>query len=129
MKQRTKIMQGLVKQEAKNLRKNATKEELSRLNFNKLNPTSKVTCIYGQLGGTCDSVRSVELQKKSAKRVYKTGEGLVSAKVNGSPKSLFRYEYWSPIEVFIVQQENKDNGNNKKLVSYLKGETNRLNFV
>ena|SRR6187402_3229214 len=128
MATRKEVMHNLVKEEAKNLKKNATEKELKYLNFETLNPNNLFNCIYGQIGGNCDSIRSIELQKKCCSRVYKRGGDLSDSKVNGSPKRLSRYSYWSPIEVFITQESNKENGNNERLVKYLKGETNRLNF-
>lgn len=130
---RKQVMQQLVKEEAKNLKKNATQEEIAKLNFSDLVPTDSEKCIYGQLTGCCWNGRAIELIKKSCKRVYTPNydedkDTLADAKVNGKPKE-DRDAYWSPIEVFIYQDKNTENGNNKKLIDYIKGKTETLEFV
>jgi len=125
---RTKIMKELVIEEANNLRNNATKEELSRLDFSNLNSQNSETCIYGQMTGYCFSKRANELIINSCKRVYIHDDAdIYKSKLNGKPTKN-RDDYWSPIEVFIDQDINKKNGNNELLVKFLKGEINELKF-
>ena len=136
MTKRKKLMIELVKDEAKKLKKIATKEELSKLDFNNLFPTSPSRCIYGQITGDCFSERAGELIIECAKRVYNYIDHysiLRDLPVNGKPKELEKsYNrgnfYFSPIEVFIDQRDKNCYYNNKILVSYLRGEINRLNF-
>jgi hypothetical protein len=127
---RKQVMQKLVKEEATNIKKNALKSELRRLSFKNLNPDSKEKCIYGQMTGNCDNYKATELIKQCCKRVYVRGNGdITNAKLNGNPKDCPRYSFWSPVEVFIIQDKNKENGNNEKLIDYLKGKTEILEFV
>lgn len=133
MATRREVMHNLVKEEAKNLKKHATKKELSNLDFNYLGSESAVRCVYGQMVGNCFHPRAIELIQKSCKRVYKADkDDIRDCTINGSPKNKVRNHwnnsYFSPIEVFIDQPINKENGNNEKLIKYLKGETTRLNF-
>lgn len=60
----------LVKEEAKKLKELGKDFELERLSFDNLNPSSKSSCIYGQITGSCFSDRAEELIKSSCKRVY-----------------------------------------------------------
>lgn len=132
------VLERLVITEAKLLRENATKDELNKLNFIRLDPESKTQCIYGQMTGLCHSVRANELIYKCAKRVYNinrdNGWDLIQgAKLNGSPKKIEGYVnriklYFSPIEKFIAQKKNNQGVNNKILVDFLKGERETLNF-
>jgi hypothetical protein len=55
------------------------------------------------------------------------------AKYNGVEKisefdDNFRTSFYSPIEVFISRKRNRKNGNNAKLVAFLRGETDTLDF-
>lgn len=121
----------LVMDEAKNLKKFATKEELDRLDIYTLDSNDKTKCIYGQTTGDCMSDRAIELIKKCAKRVYHASPGSPgdSKKLNGSPNKINRrgvaycINYFSPIEVFIDRADIKMNG---KLIDYLQGKRKRL---
>src|SRR5687767_9919523 len=132
MNNKEKQLQGLVRHEAKALRRYATKTEIENLSFEKLDPSSRLKCIYGQMTGTCDSPRAIELIQKCASRVFESeqsGEYRVfsKARVNGSPIGKDRLKYFSPIEMFIETTENRSS-RSKKLIEYIKGETNELNF-
>ena len=126
------ILNKLVEQEAKNLVKFATKEELNNLDFKTLDGDSANHCIYGKLSKNCFSIRAVELIEESCERVYENNYtnslGSSTIPLNGSPKETNRSYYWSPIEVFIAILKNQKNGNNEKLINYLKGKTNKFNF-
>src|SRR5689334_4198531 len=114
----------LVIEEAKNLKKLASGEEKSRLNFKELDPEFPTACIYGQMTKNCHSERAVELIRECASRVYYRNIGntlLVgdTSKLNGSPKKIGRSLYWSPIEVFISRANTTEKGKkmNEKLIS------------
>jgi len=129
---RKEKLKELVKEEAKKLRKHATREELYKLNFGNLVPSSQFSCIYGQLTGNCFSNRATDLIEECCDRVYErsseiTDSAMNSAILGKSPKRLQRYLYFSPIEIFIHRPENKTT-NNAHLIAYLKGETRKLNF-
>lgn len=131
MREDIELIAELVKKEAANLRENATKNELARLNFTSLLPNSKQKCVYGQMTGECNSRRATELITQCCKRVFENDYSLVdniqAAPLNGSPVGKSRSSFWSPIEVFIIQHNNSLN--NKELISYLKGEKYSLEFV
>lgn len=122
----------LVREEAENLKKFATKRERSSLDFQNFHARGIDSCIYGQLTGSCFSSRAKTLIKKCARRVYKcmgsrSQSESLSNRLNGKPGNN-RHEYWSPIEVFISQphQKNMINGANERLIKYLKGEIETL---
>lgn len=152
MATRNQVLQELVKREAKNLRKFAISKELQKLEIDELNSTDGTQCIYGQMTGDCFSARASELIEQCCERVYSSNKtirgeidnNVANSPLNGKPKD--RSSYFSPIEVFIANNSIKDtddwhdekfilgytaadNENNKRLVKYLKGETNRLTFV
>ena len=122
----------LVIKEAKRLKKSATSEELQKLSFKQLDPGMSGDCVYGQITGNCFNKRAVELIQASCKRVYhrdpKGEDEIPIGKLNGSPKKADRNNYWSPIEAFIARDKNIDNGNNKRLIKFLKGKTKTLKF-
>lgn len=129
----------LVKKEASKLKKNATPQEIERLDFQILDPEHKRKCIYGQLTKDCFSTRAHELINKCAERVYEQDRRKVDfshSRLNGKPKfeTNSKYEeqerngHFSPIECFITFKENQDNGNNEAIIDYLKGETKTLTF-
>lgn len=131
MNQRKKTMIALVKKEAKNLRKFAEKSELRKLNFKVLYPKSQNSCVYGQMTNNCFSDRATELIKKCCERVYDSPNAstdMSKAKLNGNPKRRIRDRFYSPIEIYITQPDNVENtnGNNKNLINYLKGKTDKL---
>lgn len=118
----------LVKQEAENLKVHATQEELSNLSFDKLDPIQADKCIYGLMTGNCYSKRSIQLIELCCERVIVDASGVSGSKVlNGSPSKSYRRSYWSPIEVYIAQDDF--NSNNKSLVAFLRSETDTLTFT
>jgi hypothetical protein len=122
-------MRQLVIEEATNLKKHATQEELNKLDIKRLFSSQVDLCVYGQMTGICFSERATELMKTCCKRVYNTDAGSVrDCSVNGSPENKNRIHFWSPIEVFIDQYRNQNNGNNEQLIKFLKGEIDVLNF-
>lgn len=111
--------------EAKNLRMEATYMERSNLNFNHLN--SSTHCVYGQMTGYCFSTRAKELICLCAARVYTCNNSSnIIGTLNGVPKPENRGSFWSPIECFIDIDINAANGNNERLLEYLKGHTDEL---
>lgn len=118
----------LVIEEAKALRRHATKEEKELLQFCNLSPSNRMKCVYGLMTGECYSNRATELIEKCAKRVYKANHipSCIERKdLNGSPKGEDRCGYWSPIEVFIAK--NGDGSEmNRRLISFIKGEIKSL---
>lgn len=129
-----------VKKEAEALRKNATSEERSKLNFNSLDPHHLNKCIYGQMTGNCNSVRGVQLIEACAKRYIKDGDltyvardgfKRIQERVNGATVADLYYDrnslidvHYSAIEAYILLPEAK----NAELISYLRGETDNLDL-
>ncbi len=126
----------LVIAEAIKLKDNATREEINNLNIARLDANDVTSCIYGQMTGNCYSKRAVSLIELSCEKVIRVStKTCVNGTLNGSPVKAIRDFYWSPIEVFIYR--NQFNGGkrisksvkqdeNKKLVAFLKGETEIL---
>ncbi len=123
---KTETLVTLVKREAKKLIKYATPEERSKLSFGALFPSNIHLCIYGQMTGYCFSNRATDLLNKCIKP-YSTD--LVDDA--NSSHSIFlegTSRDFSPIEVFISLGTNKVNGNNRKLIEFLKGESDTLDL-
>lgn len=118
-------------EEAFNLKKYATPEELRRLNIENLNPLSVYECIYGQMTGSCNSKRALELIQKCCSEGYKSNESeevVPTAECNYYEGRIY-LSFWSPIEKFIWEHRNYEpEGRNKKLVRFLQGKRKTLKF-
>lgn len=131
-----KTLKKLVIGEATKLKASITSSELLRLNIESLDPTSYKTCIYGQMTGDCFNERATELIESCCEKLI-TGE--IGGEVTPVKEAKISDEFarntddgdvkWSPIELFIAQVKNTNNGNNARLVAFLKGETETLEFV
>jgi hypothetical protein len=138
-----KKLQALVKEEATALRHFATENELKKLNFDHLNSQNRTDCVYGQIAGDCTNERALDLIRKCAGKCFlsngRTPErsimnsavnpGKLTSKERYSIGATRPYGFFSPIECFIDILENQKNGNNRRLISYLKGETDTLEFA
>ncbi len=123
----------LVRKEAENIKKNATKEEISFLDFEMLQSSQSNSCIYGQMTGSCWSKRTAKLIEECTERMYIQNPGesslnkcTLSSKLISKIKFTIHRDYYSPIECFIYFSENETNGNNEALINYLKGNTKEL---
>ena len=134
----------LVRQEAKNIKENATKQEIERLKIKSLDPSNTEGCIYGQMTGNCYSERANALIVKCATKVYKSlgtrplDDVELSEKHTGLVKQLAVIHrdglFHSPIEIFIYQQgydvnfnvDRSPKGNISRLINYLQGKTKTL---
>lgn len=135
MPTKERVLAELVKEEAKLIREHATKKQISNLSFFRLNGRSPQNCIYGQMTGNCFSKEATKLIHLCAPRVYKGDDmdDLDSLILNGKlDKKANRQNandlHWSPIEIFIYGVNSKAE-NSKRLIAYLKGETDNLRFV
>ena len=131
-----------VRTEAYNLKLMATTEELDRLDIDTLDPETKQSCIYGQMTGSCQSVRAYHLMNacavsftnsagtkfvggdefKSNWETYETSIDMFYWQTRIYNRT---YTFYSPVEVYILEHE----GNPivlKALVDYLKGNTDKL---
>lgn len=134
MKRREKLLE-LVKKEAKFLRTMLTSTEKAKLSFEYLDSSNTTECIYGQATGNCNNQRSLELILDGCERIYKT-DGKTELKdlpLNGKPTWVETgtqldtpsriTQYYSPIEVFIAEDDDE---NNKNLLNYIKGTKKTL---
>jgi hypothetical protein len=129
-----------VKHEVEMLKKHATKEEIEKLDYVHLDPVHMGKCIYGQMTGSCESDRAKALMDLACVRVY-VGDVMIRGKeykeiqknMNGPYKGQMwsndwdngvkrSYTHLSMIETYICLIGAK----NKKLIDYLKGETDTL---
>lgn len=126
-----------VKQEARNLKKYATKEELQKLDFETFDPENPQCCIYGQIADNCATPRAVELIKKCCNKMVKSDEWMLIGaetftklknRINGKVGDLGRIfassRYFSSIEAYIVLKDAK----NENLINFLKGKTKNLDL-
>ena len=128
-------LEAFVIEEATNLKKYATKEELAKLNYNHLEGDNRFKCIYGQMTGTCDSNRASNLIFLCVSRVYKSGKFYsFKGELNGAStraKEFRSCSYHTPIEKFLYKYKPERNSKStkvEKLVSFLKGEIQELKF-
>jgi|GEM_PF-1640369 len=133
-----------VRKEARMLKQSATEEELSRLSLNDLQPDFGGYCIYGQMTGSCFSMRASELIFKCCPRFFngrrfddfKLDAQIAMQSANGATikgvktvKDFYEHRicfgdewYFSVIESYIMIPAAK----NAELIAYLKGETDTL---
>lgn len=129
-----KELRKLVREEAYKLKLNAGNGELNNLSFKDLDPSLPNTCIYGQMTGSCWSIRSMELLEKCALPVSCTlsTHSIKGEKIEESfgfsplayKKESIHRDYFSAIELYIMQPWAK----NDNLIAYLKGETKKLDI-
>jgi hypothetical protein len=119
----------LVVAEALYIKQHATGEEISRLDIQHLDPNNIYSCIYGQMTGSCYSDRACSLIEACCVSVftsYGNAEPLDKNKKVRKTKDFSTRAYFSPIEHFILKDENFENGNNAALVAFLRGESDTL---
>lgn len=102
-----------VRKEINHLRKNATDEEKSRLNFDDFDYASKFGCIYGRLTGRCDSIRAVELYSKQLSS-YSLRNPIKQKNAGNTFTWLESYLYHSTANT------------HKHIIKYIKGEIKEL---
>ncbi len=131
------------------LKKNATKKELARLDFDAFDFSTVRDCIYGQMTGNCASARAKRLMDKSCVRVMCLDDGVrelkertfteISDLINGSNEgqgwvddgghfsfsgSSRNFRHLSVLEAYIMLKGSK----NKQIIQYLKGEIETLSL-
>lgn len=118
-------------EEATNLKKYATPEELDKLTLERLNPANVFNCIYGQMTGSCNSARALELIQKCCPKAYQNSESdkLVSTDCD-YPNSRIFYYFWSPIEKFTynIRYNLYDRNKIVILIRFLKGQRKTIKF-
>lgn len=112
----------LVREELDLIKANATKEEISRLDFDTFNYENRGQCIYGQMTGNCFSKRASEIM---GKKISTLDTDLPKNNPNFNfdhfdpDKSLgvpLRYTY---LEQYLFWSSSLVHS---KIISYLKGE-------
>lgn len=92
-----------VEHELRTLKDIATKEELSSLSLYGFNPTVYDSCIYGQMTGSCYSVRAKELMDKAC--VVTTQPIEIDGEIKGGIYE-FRGQTFSKVKPFINGKNN-----------------------
>ena len=118
----TQELKQLVVNEALALRKHATKEEIGRLDFSKIDPVNSRLCPYGQMTGNCFSDRATELLKNCA--IPYSSEGFYFSKPVSTKKfirKLWKKNFsFSAIEFYI----NQDGAKTEDLIKLIKSNRN-----
>lgn len=111
-----------VQKELEKIKEKATKEEISKLDFNSFRHDSQIACIYGQMTGDCDSPRAVEIKKKTFKEIDGFG--------NNSGYSFKNQDFQKGKEFTALEKYlfMVDSTQHKALIQYLKGETNKIDL-
>ena len=114
-----------VKSELDNIKEQATKEEIGKLDFRTFNHTNRYLCIYGQMTGNCQSIRASDLYDKTYMRIgcnsidlqyvpFKK-QDLTLNQVNGGR--------FTPLEKYLYMVREPMH---KKLIEYLKGDIQEI---
>lgn len=120
--------------EAKNLRKHATKSEISNLEAELVDAVVAHTCIYGQMTGHCDSPRAVELMHLCCERICTIDLQLNGVITADHRRDSIKRSFFSPIEVYIMGERDlffvsrTAHKRVDSLVTYLQGESDELSF-
>ncbi len=103
----------------------ATPEEISRLNIDNFNHTIFCNCIYGLMTGDCDSVRALDMYPKQYAAISgnDTKDYTPFTKQNMARGS---YGGFTPLEKYLYMVLRPMH---KKIIAYLKGETEVLELV
>lgn len=125
-----------VRHEVETIKNLATKKEINRLDFNSLDPDSKIDCIYGQMTGYCRSRRALKLISEGCIRMVKNPDDTLNGVTfNTAEKQIagpfdkkfindkfMVIDYFSSLETYILLKDSKT----RNIIKYLKGEINTL---
>tara|TARA_R110002124_G_scaffold257896_1_gene423617 strand:+ start:792 stop:1196 length:405 start_codon:yes stop_codon:yes gene_type:complete len=123
-----------VEKEIISIKENATTEEIGNLDFTELKPANSDNCIYGQMTGSCNNLRSKDLMIKGCTLVFNEicfsdfdtlTDNVISVESNNSNEwnRGWRYtNYFSALETYI----SLDDSNNENVIAFLKGEVKEL---
>lgn len=120
-------LKSLAYEEILNLKKFAEKEEIENMNFYQLKVAHSDKCIYGQMTGSCESLRAIQLLKKCAVPVSdRSLDATMDNELNAVYFSIGAMggnrKYYSALEVWIF----KYNKSNEDIIKFLKGEIETL---
>jgi hypothetical protein len=107
-----------VRAEIENIKLFATKTQIKKLNFDTLNPEHTEKCIYGQMTGDCESPKAHNLIDKCCTKLTVDIDRFVKST---RPVREFDVNF-SFLEAFIYNYTD----NNKNIIDYLKGATDKL---
>jgi len=108
-----------VQHELIQLKAKTTKKEKSRLNIDMFNPDSIYRCIYGQLTGSCETIRTRNLMKFCCEKIVSFGDfdycnrfTLDDAVILDYNNQTFdgrerTFKYMSCLEFYIIKEEAK----------------------
>lgn len=131
MKAGTKSYINNVIKEINNIKINATKEEIDKLNIETLTPSDGYQCIYGQMTGYCFNFRAVELIQLCCKTktsfyglLYNETQDVKPRQVKPRQvnKNINSFSY---LEHFISNYKE----NNKNIIDYIKEKTETLTLT
>lgn len=108
-----------VKREIKHIKKHATEDEKSLLNFSDFNHTSRFECIYGQMTGECDSERALALYPKK----YISCGGVFDYHIPFEKHSFEKGTQFTPLEKYLYMVKSDVH---QHIIEYIRGEVNRL---
>lgn len=112
-----------VREELENIKKNATPNEIARLNLETFDHSSHTLCIYGQMTGSCDTSRARELQPKSYDRIQVEGQ-FVSPEYNPfKSQSYAKGSDFTALEKYLFMVKTKTQAN---IIQYLKGDIDKI---
>jgi len=129
-----------VRKEAEALRAHATKEEVEKLNLESFDPNLPSACIYGQMTGSCTTMRAHSLIAKCCsvmvdnEQYNPDSDDAISIvvkrpvsvnymrKIRQDDESSTYLKYLSAIEAYILLPKAK----NANLIAFLRGETETL---
>lgn len=124
----------LVLLEADNIKKNCSEEEISKLDFEHLDPSNPRKCIYGQMTGSCFTERTLDLVvnlPNHFEHIYDYEQENIPLDEVLNAEATFRFDpieehklVFSPIEVYITLPE----ADNENLINYIKGISKELNI-
>lgn len=136
----------LAAKEVRKLKKNATEQELSRLDLECLNPDGSENCIYGQMTGSCWSARAWQLLRECTATPLSsygvpqpqeiTDRGIEPIVEDLYKESTFGHESdsfgrrgrtrFSALEIYISLYRHTEKV--ERIINYLKGETTKLDL-
>ncbi len=103
----------------------ATPSEIGKLNIDSFNHTIFRLCIYGLMTGDCDSVRALDMYPKQYAAINgnDTKDYTPFTKQNMARGS---FNGFTPLEKYLYMVKRPMH---KKIISYLKGETQSIKLV
>lgn len=115
-----------VMDEIQNIKDKATKEEISNLDFDRLDIMHNLKCIYGQMTGSCHSERAREITPKEYPSVAssRNEESFTTLKKEDTFNKK-AHKRFTALEVYITIK----NANNKGVIAYLKGEITEQQLI